>query len=356
MPSPDWNPHVRACLVAVTGFAMSAGFAPRASAQGYTVADLGPVGGASSKASALNNKGHVAATISKELRDGTRLSRAMQLKTTWTEIATAEGQPAFGADINDAGDFIGWTRFLLPDGKRQDRAWVIKAGKFTELGALGGQGARAYGMNDRSEVVGTAQNTEGAFHAFLWRDNRMEDLGTLGGRHSYAHGVNSAFDVVGVSETTNQLRHAFRWFTGKMTDLGTLGGLFSHANAVNEQGDITGIAQLTNGVMRAFLHTDGKMRDIGTLGGVSSYGAAINNRKQVVGAAQTRLAENRAFVWSDNQMRDLNTLLPQNSGWFLTEATDINESSQVLCMARGRDSLVHALILSPPAPPAKKGK
>jgi len=341
------------------GLAALLALAGHVQAQGYTITDLGLVGGASAKVSALNNKGHVVASLSREHRDGSRLNRAMLLKSTWTEIATAVGQPAFGSDVNDAGDVAGWARLTLPHGKRTDRAFVVKAGKFTEVGTLGGQNSRAYGMNDRADVVGAAQNSEGAYRAFLWRDNKAEDLGTLGGRHSYAHGVNSAFDVVGVSETTNQLRHAFRWFAGKMNDLGTLGGLFSQANAVNEQGDITGIAQLTNGLMRAFLHTDGKMRDLGTLGGASSYGAALNGRRQVVGNAQTRRGENRAFIWSDNAMRDLNTLVPAQSGWFLTDAVDINEGSQILCLARGRDGLVHGLLLSPPAPvlpPGKKGK
>src|SRR5579859_7364298 len=60
----------------------------------------------------------------------------------------------------------------------------------TDLGALGGTNAMAYGINDHEQIVGAAQTTTGTYHAFMFDGGRMVDLGTMGGSNSWAYGVN----------------------------------------------------------------------------------------------------------------------------------------------------------------------
>ncbi|MFM8469407.1 MAG: hypothetical protein ACKODH_05475 [Limisphaerales bacterium] len=343
MPTP------RLVLGGCALFAIVAGFgAAPAHGQGnfYQLADLGLLGAPGDKPAALNRAGVAVGTRTPPGRD-TSFSRAFIYTNAFHEL----GQPGvltFASDLNELGDTVGWSRLIQAGGQQLDRAVLWQKGQQIPLGTLGGANSRAFALNERADITGAAQITNGAFHAFLYKQNQMEDLGTLGGRNSFGHAVNSAFDVAGVAETAQQLRHAFLYTGGKMRDLGTLGGFLSQANGLNEAGDVVGFAQNTAGQSRAFLYTKGKLADLGTLGGPGSFANAVNNRQHVVGAAQLPNGEHRAFLWRDGKLWDLNQFLPPNSGWFLLEATDINESGQILCLARTKNGQLRAVIVTPP--------
>lgn len=340
-------PWLRALPGVLAAVLMAA--APPARGQGnfYSLTDLGPLGAPADRPAALNRHGVVVGARSIPARDGTPFSRAFIFTNAFLELGPP-GTLTFGSDVNDLGDTVGWSRLPQAGGRHVERAVLWQRGQHIELGTFGGANARAFGLNERVEITGAAQTTNGAFHAFLWRQGKLQDLGTLGGRNSYGHAVNSAFDVAGVAETAQQVRHAFLHTGGKMRDLGTLGGGVSQANGLNEAGDVVGMAQNAAGQSRAFLHTKGKLSDLGTLGGPTAFANAINNRQHVVGAAQLATGEARAFLWRDGKMWDLNGFLPPNSGWFLLEATDINEPGQILCLARTRNGQVRIVRVAPP--------
>jgi len=312
----------------------------------YSFTDLGALTSSADRATALNRFGIAAGTRSVAVRDGAPFSRAFIFTNAIHEFGPA-GTPTFGSDLNDFGDTVGWSGPPQPGGRQVERAMLWQGGNPIELGTFGGANSRAFGINERAEITGAAQTTNGAFHAFLWRQGKLHDLGTLGGRNSYGHAVNSASDVVGVAETAQQIRRAFLHTGGKMRDLGTLGGSLSQANGLNEAGDVVGFAQNAAGQSRAFLHTGGKMRDLGSLGGLAAFANAVNNRQQVVGTAQLAGGEPRAFLWREGKMWDLNGLLAPNSGWFLLEANDINESGQILCLARSKNGQMRMVRLTP---------
>ena len=348
MPTPP-SPAFRCALLAVAVVFGAAG----ARGQGgfYQITDLGALGAPADKPNALNRAGVAVGTRSMPGRDGP-FSRAFIHTNAFHEL----GPPSavtFASDLNELGDTVGWSRLPQAGGRQVDRAVLWQKGNHIELGTLGGTNSRAFGINERVDITGTAQTTNGAFHAFLWRQGKLEDLGTLGGRNSYGHAINSAFDIAGVAETAQQTRHAFLHTSGKMRDLGTLGGVLSQANGLNESGDVVGFAQNAAGQSRAFLHTKGKMSDLGTLGGPGSFANAINNRQLIVGAAQLATGENRAFLWREGKMWNLNQFLPPNAGWFLLEATDINEAGQILCLARTKNGQLRAMLVSPPGAAAK---
>ncbi len=338
--------HLRtglALLAALLGIGV-----PLAHGQGnfYELTDLGLLGAPGDKPAALNGAGVSVGVRSVPGRDSP-FSRAFIHTNAFHELGPA-GTLTFASDLNAQGDAVGWSRVPQAGSRQIDRAVLWQKGRHLELGTLGGMSSRAYGINERADITGTAQTTNGAFHAVLWRQDKMEDLGTLGGTNSYGHALNSALDIVGVAETAQLLRHAFLYTGGKMRDLGTLGGLLSQANGLNETGDVVGFAQNTAGQSRAFLYTKSKLTDLGTLGGPGSCANAINNRQQIVGTAQLASGENRAFLYREGKMWELTLFLPPKSGWFLLEATDINESGQILCIARTKNGQVRMVIVSPP--------
>jgi probable HAF family extracellular repeat protein len=219
---------------------------------------------------------------------------------------------------------LGLVAVAFSGGKAQAEAtWAI-----TDLGTLGGLSSLANEINERGQVIGTAETTsiyeEGdekgnpARHAFLWENSEMRDLGTLGGPSSTPSDINNRGQIVGWADTKlwdpyfDQVRHAFLWQNGKMRDLGTLGGRWSRAVDMNERGQVVGWADTktldSDGeqITHAFLWEKGKMRDLGAIGKESSRAVAINERGQVIGTNGT--IHDDAFLWEKGKMRDLGTL------------------------------------------------
>ncbi len=190
-----------------------------------------------------------------------------------------------GGDFNDAGqvclDNLG-ARIWRPDGST------------TELGSLGGTGARAFAMGPGESVVGMSQLPDSTWHAclwqpgatpmtpidlgiglgascalyasrddqgqdkvtglyagadglpktFFWDGSRTDDIGNLGGDATCPFGLNSSGQIAGASyydDPSNPYRyHAFSWVPGgSFIDLTPLSGR-SAATDLNEAGQVVG--------------------------------------------------------------------------------------------------------------------
>ncbi len=136
-----------------------------------------------------------------------------------------------------------------------------------------------------------------------------------------------------------------------MRSLGTLGGFNSSASAINELGWVAGMSHILGGSERPFLWQDGVMTNLGTLGGVQSWANALNDLGWVVG--QSRNPDNtqlHGFLWRDGVMTSLNDLLPPDSGWFIYDATGINNFGQII--GKGTNQGTPAIfVLTPPEVP-----
>jgi probable HAF family extracellular repeat protein len=145
--------------------AACAAFVPaEAHALGYSVVDLGSLGGDTSQAFAINRAGQVAGTSS-----------------------------------TLAGRALPYHAFLWPG-----RAPLI------DLGTLGGAVAEATSINDNGAIAGysTLPGRRGGYRAFLdtvdsQGHRTMANLGTLGGGYSVAYALNSSGEVVGQSALLN---------------------------------------------------------------------------------------------------------------------------------------------------------
>jgi probable HAF family extracellular repeat protein len=338
--------NVACCaLVVLLGLAIST----RASAQSYTVTDLGTLGGASSEALGINAFGQVA---------GDSYTAAEYLHAaTWNNLEIKDLDPLFGINnlgiayaINDSGEAVG----VITQGLKNHATLWKGSGGSQDLSPNDFYAA-ASAINASGQIAGwleTAPN-DPVCAAFWPNPNSVQTLPTLGGTYTEALGINNAGQVVGQADVPGAVYafHAFLWSEAAgIRDLGTLGGSESRASAINNAGQIVGWSQVGKySASRPFSWTkSGGMHNLGTLGGFAAAAYAINDSGTVVGWSY--LSDNytvHAFAWtSGGGLQDLNNLIPSGSGWVLMYANSINASGQIV--GNGTiNNLYHAFLLTP---------
>ncbi|HZQ25290.1 MAG TPA: hypothetical protein VFA89_21055 [Terriglobales bacterium] len=345
-------------------------------AQIYTITNLGT----SSSPKAINSTGEVTGNVnghaflwssSSDLQDlgtlvGGTFSGATAINDLGHVSGTADG-PA--TTFDEWGNEVQCSNFIQPF------VWT-QAGAMQGLGApqslppylyvylRGCAGPYYYGtgINILDQVVGYSD----LYATFQWGvvGTQADGITLFGGNWppTYINGISNAGQIVGQNATYPKslfLGHATSWQNGAQTDLGTLGGAddlgypvgySSSATGINDIGQVVGWSTTVpvyenwygwygQAPIHAVLWTNGAMRDLGTLSGDTfSAAAKINSYGQVVGASGNSAGPEdryrvlgRPFIWSDSSgMTDLNNLIPFDSGWVLTSATDINASGKIV--------------------------
>ena len=315
-------------LVPAGGFAQDAG---------YTLTDLGTLGGHRSMALGINRSGQVVGSA--ETADG-RTHAFLYLKSALIDLGTFGGDESHAYRISDAGLIVG--RASTTDGEFQPFVTSASGEPFdlSQLDArLKGVFSTAVDINSAGYVVGYRQ-TDGDHmatrrRAFIYRNFQVVDFGAFGGEDGVVAAINEAGQMVGYFGTEPHADYAdHRGFlkddTG-LTDLGALGGKMTTPTDLNDSRQVVGYAQVSSGENHAFLYQAGSLTDLGTLpGGTQSYAYAINNLGQAVGASDSSAGAQRAVLFERGVLRDLNGLIPASAGWLLTEARDINDSGQIV--------------------------
>jgi probable HAF family extracellular repeat protein len=292
----------------------------------WTAADgmreIGTLGGGTSFALALNDRGHVVGYS----QNASGFDRAFiwSARTGMRDLGTLGGPSSSATGINNNGQVVGSSTLTVTPGELGHAYLWTEQGGMRDLGTLGGASSGAFAISNAGQVVGHAQTASGQTRAFLWPSEQgMRDLGTLGGDESVATAIGESGQVVGYSKTASGQTHAFVWsdVTG-MRDLGTLGGSYSAAYGISTAG-IVGISTNAQGVERAFLYANGQMRDLGALPGADfSQAFSVNDRGEVVGVSLVG-GKNVAFLWSPQSgMTSLGTLFGRESF-----ARDVNNGS-----------------------------
>jgi len=331
-------------LLAGAFAALALGPATAQAGVGYSVTDLGTLGGNYSSARAISANGLVTGIAS----DASGADQAFVYALGHMQGLSDQGaSQAGGNGVNASGEVAAFDQETT-----SGRALRYENGRMRYLGDLGGGTATAFAINVQGNVVGSARTADGHDEPFLYANKTMTDLGTLGGHDqgqwNAAFGVNAHRAVTGTSWAADGRYYAFLWKDGSMQSLGTLGGSWSEGSAINDYGQITGLAYLPgDGAAHAFLWKNNRIKDLGTLANSGfSWGFGINNQGVVVGMNQDSAYVDRAVIVNGGPMQDLNGLIDAGSGWQLNVAYAINDAGQIV----GEGTIAgqtHAFLLTP---------
>ena len=227
---------------------------------------LPTLGGNNGYAAGANNRGQVVGWAETDFHDPTCLApQVLQFQAAlWgpgsgeiQRLLPLEGDPDSAATaINDRGEAVGisGTCYRAVGALSAKHAVLWEDGQAIDIGNLGGIAWNTpAAINNRGEIAGFSDlpgddPDHPNFHAFFWtRRGGIEDLGTLpGDTRSLAFGLNERSQVVGESRGPTG-RRAFIWQHGVMTDLNTLVAPGSprllYANDIDDDGEIVGQAQ-----------------------------------------------------------------------------------------------------------------
>jgi probable HAF family extracellular repeat protein len=355
----------------------------------YTVTDLGTLGGTYSYAYDMNNAGWVAGGSATPSQTG-GLSQTAFL---WhgghmTNLGTLGGpnSAAGGPNASGVAAIVSETSQTDPNGEDfcefgthlQCLGAIWKNAVLTALPTLrGGNNAAAFGINNRGQVIGFAENgirdptciPGGSsqvirFEAVIWGPNGgIRELRPLkGDTVGFGFGINDNGQAVGSSGLCSNTTippspsgaHAVLWEKdGSPVDLGNLGDAPNVAGAINNRGEVVGTAQSPiDGTLHAFLWTKQTgMQDLGAFPGavatVPPCCNTINDRGEVVGfSIDGTTFSSRALIWQGKVPKDLNLFIPAGSPWYLQAALSINDAGEIA----GYGSIngeVHAFLAKP---------
>lgn len=361
----------------------------------YVVKDLGTLGGASSVAEGISDRGWVVGSANLAANPpGYQEEHAFLWRNgVMTDLGTLGGSNSqVQWAVNDNRGFIvGDAELLQADLYNEDFCGFDRTGGFPATGSicvgflwhegtmialptLGGNNARAIGVNNLGQVVGIAEkptNETGCYPAWLagtspqrfdveavmWGAGQIQTLPPLpGDATSWATGINDRQQVVGVSgdcHSPNQAepvpQHGVIWQNGTVTNLGNLGGtvgtLETFPWAMNSKGQVVGDSSTAdntpeNSVIHAFLWEEGTIRDLGVLAGdVISIAFGLNDKGQVVGGSCDVNFNCHPFLWQNGVMTDLNCLVAPDclsapgSNLRLLWGNDINSRGEIAAYA-----------------------
>jgi probable HAF family extracellular repeat protein len=279
---------------------------------------------------------------------------------TVTDLGTLPGGSFSQATfVNNAGLVTGLS--TIADGTQHVVLWYKGSIIDISTPGLGGPNSGAFGVNERGQVDGQAENSTTDPYSenfcgygtgleclpFLWQDGVMTQLPTLGGNNGTVGTINNRGEIVGVAENSTEDPEcpskpavngtgpqfldfeAVIWGPrpGEIRELRPLDGdTVGMAFWINDKGQAVGssgscadtiLPPFAAGPHAVLWEKDGSVHDLGNLGGtvnpellIGNIAFSINNRGQVVGtSALPGNTANHAFLWTrETGMRDLGTL------------------------------------------------
>lgn len=274
------------------------------------------------------------------------------------DLGTLGGSASSASGISGNGFITGAAD--RPDGSSHAFFYDGAPGALGDIGQLGVASSGA-GVNRAGQVAGTWVDAAGENHAFLYSGGVARDIGNLGAGSARATGINDAGDVVGSSFLAGFTAfQAFLYRDGVMRSLGTLGGPSSWAAGINDGGQVAGTSFIDDETLHAFLYGEGGLRDIGSFGGASTEARGLNNAGWVVGYSTYAddvpgIDFSSAFVYRDGALVDLNMVVERAGVWSILDAYGINDAGPIAATACTEFGDCRAVRLDPIPPVPEPG-
>ena len=226
-----------------------------------------------------------------------------------------------GVGLNDNG---------LAIGNAVDRRATQRQGfsfSHDKVTPLSGTHSRPFAVNNAGQIAGESQ-VPGATKssAAIWDGAKVTPLRDCCA--SVAYGINNRSVVIGNIYDKSGRYRAFVW--DQAHGLSRIGpeSSFSTALAINQAGEIL-LQVYPDDVM---LYRDGEMKRLELSDKrPAAHPRAINDCDLIVGQYGPFGDADRAFVWSQAQgFHDLNDLIGEHKGWVLQAATGINEAGEIV--------------------------
>ncbi len=346
---------------------------PDAGPLGYTVYNLGTLGGSVSSGNTINNLGWAMGNAN---LSGDQATHATVWAYGFTFDLGTLGGPNSVIDWpvhNDRGVIAGIAETAETDPLMENWScsdffpttdhhvcvgfrWAD--GAMVALQTLGGTNGYASGVNQQGQIVGWAETSTHdptcnppqvlQFEAVRYGPaGKVSELPPLhGDSDGAATAINYHGDAVGITGTCDNAvgaytaRHAVIWRNGVPTRIPTFGGKgWNTPTDINRSGQVVGFADLpgdvVNGVLTfnpvAFIWSAGTgTRKILPLpGDTNSIAWAINDQGDVVGQSFGGPEGSRAFIWRNGVSYDLNTYIPASASLYLLYAEGIDNSGQI---------------------------
>ncbi len=171
--------------------------------------------------------------------------------------------------------------------------------------------AQVAAVNNLDQVVGFHSSAQNGT-AFVWRDGVLTDLPPLATSCPYGAGQANALDIndnsviVGTSlgSEPNCIQSAVVWQGGSVTELPRFANSLDHyvARAINQQGVIAGSVERSNSSEpwehQAVQWVNGQIQALGGLDGLNSVAYAINSSGVVAGYADDAAGVWHAVLWT----------------------------------------------------------
>jgi probable HAF family extracellular repeat protein len=258
--------------------------------------------------------------------------------TGMVDLGTLGGASSQARAINDKGEVLGnWVT-----GAGQSRGFIYYHGKLRDLRPIPGRSTGFTDINNAGYItaVGTIPGSSLGSRSFLRApDGSFRDIGNLPADNplTYAQRLNNRNQITGASGPLtfpDQPLRAFVWSKGVLRDLGDLGGEPNGGLAINDRGQITGYAFVPNGFRNqtAFLYSNGRLIDIDGRPPTAerfSAGTGINNLGHIVGTSNHL----SGFIYRGKRMESLNALIDPKLGWNISSPQAINDAGQIAANA-----------------------
>ena len=250
------------------------------------------------------------------------------------DLGTLGGATSTAWDVNDRGVVVGGSQVGGEGGETHAFRWTVATG-MRDLGTLGGDYSVASAVNRHGVAAGTSTNASGETRVVTWSESGViRDLGTIpGSTFIGASAINDRGEIVGTYCTDADPCRGFRWTEGTgLQPVPVAEGEEVYFADVNRRGDVAGRFCCGRATYYGMflLEASGAFHDIGGVTDANAGANALNAHGVVVGSDQPEDVGSpyllAPVVWSSGQgLRVLGSL-----GGDYGFANDVNDRGEIV--------------------------